>query len=244
MVSAILSKPDQPTTRAVLLCHGFLSQKNSKTNQRLTELLIPQGIATFRFDWFGMGESEGTFSNITIEICCQQLDNAMAYLGKQGYTGMGIVGSSFGGLISILKGGSYSSLRTIGLKCPVPNLPKLFRTQLGEGDMAVWQRTNQIPNSMEKGTMLDLEFSFYETSCQYNAFSAAEQIHIPTCIVHGEADELVPISQVRQLARSFKGENELHVLPGADHHFSRPEDFREMTSLLATWITERLSCDS
>ena len=42
-----------------ILCHGFLSNKNSTTNKRLTELLLPHGISTLRFDWQGMGESGG-----------------------------------------------------------------------------------------------------------------------------------------------------------------------------------------
>ena len=72
-VSAILAEPDRKSDRAVILCHGFLSNKESRTNLRLTQLLVAQGIGTFRFDWFGMGESEGDFSRITVATCCDQL---------------------------------------------------------------------------------------------------------------------------------------------------------------------------
>ena len=49
-----------------ILCHGFLSSKTSSTNNALTRMLIAQGIATFRFDFFGQGESEGPFDQITV----------------------------------------------------------------------------------------------------------------------------------------------------------------------------------
>ena len=63
-VSAILAEPARKSDRAVILCHGFLSTKESRTNLRLTELLVAQEISTLRFDWFGMGDSEGDFGRI------------------------------------------------------------------------------------------------------------------------------------------------------------------------------------
>ena len=59
---AMLTKPSPPTNLGVILCHGFLSDKNSRTNRRLTELLVPRRIATLRFDWYGMGESQELIS--------------------------------------------------------------------------------------------------------------------------------------------------------------------------------------
>ena len=56
-ISAILSRPAQPTTAICVLCHGFLSGKNSTTNKTHTRLLNEKAIATFRFDFFGQGES-------------------------------------------------------------------------------------------------------------------------------------------------------------------------------------------
>ena len=54
--STILTEPKEDATGIVILCHGFLSNKDSRTNMRLTELLVPKGLSTLRFDWFGMGE--------------------------------------------------------------------------------------------------------------------------------------------------------------------------------------------
>ena len=63
-ISAVLSRPSQPSTAAVVLCHGFLSSKNSTTNKTLTRMVNEAGLATFRFDFFGQGDSEGPFEDI------------------------------------------------------------------------------------------------------------------------------------------------------------------------------------
>ena len=52
-ISGVFAKPEKKTDRIALFCHGFLSNKNSSTNRALTDILVPQGIATFRFDFFG-----------------------------------------------------------------------------------------------------------------------------------------------------------------------------------------------
>jgi predicted alpha/beta-hydrolase family hydrolase len=52
-ISAVFSGPSPPAQGVVVLCHGFLSSKNSTTNKALTRMLNEAGIATFRFDFFG-----------------------------------------------------------------------------------------------------------------------------------------------------------------------------------------------
>ena len=144
-VAAILAEPESKTGRAVILCHGFLSNKDSRTNLRLTELLCPQGIGTLRFDWFGMGDSGGDFSRITVATCCDQLECAIGLMRDRGYHELGLIGSSFGGLLAILVGQHHPELRAIGLKCPVPDFPETLDHEFGPDGIEEWQRTNYIP---------------------------------------------------------------------------------------------------
>ena len=240
IVSAILSEPQGTPKGVVVLCHGFLSNKQSNTNRRLTELLIPQGISTFCFDWFGMGESEGSFADITVGRCCDQLERAFSFISSQGYKQIGLVGSSFGGLISLLVAGQYPQLFALGLKCPVPDFPKLLRMEFGEASMHHWKETGEIPNVAGGDKPIALRYDFYEDCLNYNAYQAAETIKSPTLIVHGDHDELIPLDQIQELVGSLTAQKQLHVLEGANHAFGRPEDFRKMTILLADWVTARL----
>ncbi|MCK4786450.1 MAG: hypothetical protein KAV87_22015, partial [Desulfobacteraceae bacterium] len=62
----ILSNPtSQKEKPIIILCHGFSTSKEGRTYVRLEEILNSSGISTFRFDFFGHGESEGIFEEIT-----------------------------------------------------------------------------------------------------------------------------------------------------------------------------------
>ena len=84
-ISGILAKPAGGTDRLAVLCHGFLSNKNSATNSALTAMLLPQGIATLRFDFFGHGDSEGPFEKLTVGIAVQQTLAALGLASSRGY---------------------------------------------------------------------------------------------------------------------------------------------------------------
>lgn len=240
-VSAILSEPDRKSDRAVILCHGFLSNKESRTNLRLTQLLVAQGISTLRFDWFGMGESDGDFGRLTVSTCHDQLEHALTLMYERGYHELGIIGSSFGGLMAILVSRYHPELRAVGLKCPVPDFSEMLDREFGSEGIQEWKRTNTIPDVTGGTEPVVLDFAFYESCRAVNAYDAARHVKAPVLIVHGEKDELVPFHQIRQLEDALPGHKELVLLPQADHQFGRPEDFRHMTIRLAQWMQTHFS---
>ena len=238
--SAILAEPPFRTERAVILCHGFLTNKNSNTNRRLTELFLSEGISTLRFDWLGMGESEGDFADLTVSACCDQLEHAWESIRGQ-YSRIGLIGSSYGGLIAILVASNHPDLRGLGLKCPVPDFPEMLRLEFGATAMEKWKKTGEIPNVTGGDRPIRLQYAFYEDCLKHDAFVSAQAIKAPVIIVHGDQDEYVPLPQVQRLESSLNGEKQLHLLAGANHHFGKPEDFRKMTTLLADWMVSSLS---
>jgi hypothetical protein len=246
-VAGILAEPSTPADCAVLLCHGFLSGKNSQTNQALTERLLSDGITTYRFDWFGMGESEGDFAALTISACLDQVKQALRLLADRGYTKVGLIGSSFGGLVATLaaaeEGVVWSGaavLRALGLKCPVADFPEMLRLEFGEAGMERWKRTGQIPNMAGGAGFVRLEFRFYEDCLRYDVYKAAESIRVPVLIVQGDRDEYVPLHQTQRLYEAIRGEKHLSLLPGASHRFERPEDFQMMVRELAGWMAQHV----
>jgi uncharacterized protein len=235
-VSAILSRPEQPTAKIVVLCHGFLSNKNSTTNKTLTRILNDRGLATCRFDFFGQGESEGCFEDITISLAVGQAQAAIAHVASHGYKTIGLVGSSFGGLVAILTTAQRPDIDCLALKCPVVDFAEEFRLEFGPDEMARWQATNTIPNLMGGAERVRLKYRMYEDCLQQIAYGPAAEITTPTLIVQGERDELVPLHQSRRLLEALKGPKRLDLLPDADHQFTRGEDFRTMTSAITEWL--------
>ncbi len=240
--AGILATPAEPTDRIAVLCHGFLSNKNSNTNRTLTALLVPMGIATFRFDSFGQGESEGPFERITVTTVLNQALAALALVATKGYRRIGLVASSFGGLAAILAAAQWKKLACLALKCPVPDFPEMLHLELGDDGMAEWKATDTIPNIVpgESGR-IKLSYTFYEDCMRHLGYDAAKAVMAPTLIVHGAHDEYVPPRQILRLSESLGGPNSVAWLPDADHHFSRPEDFQTMTTLLSNWVADHLN---
>jgi uncharacterized protein len=239
-VAAILTVPDGGTDKICILCHGFLSSKTSSTNNALTRMLIDQGIATFRFDFFGQGESEGPFEQITVSLSVEQAQRAVDLMRERGYRDIGLMGSSFGGLVAILTASQRTDLACLALKCPVVDFAEELQLAFGDDGMAQWKATDTIPNMMGGSDRIALHYSFYEDALQQIAYVPARSITAPTVIVQGDSDEQVPLHQSRRLYEVLQIKKHLELLPGADHQFTKGEDFKRMTNVIADWLTNYL----
>src|SRR3989338_7186738 len=116
-ICGILSNPtSELSTPVIILCHGFTTSKNNFTNTKLEKMFNEQKISTFRFDFFGHGESEGNFEDITISEAVDDISNAIRLLKNLGYSKIGIVGSSFGGMAALLVASKIDDLFVLALK--------------------------------------------------------------------------------------------------------------------------------
>lgn len=239
-VAAILTQPDGDTDQIAVLCHGFLSGKNSSTNKTLTRILTERGIATFRFDFFGHGESDGPFEQITNTLAVEQALAALDLVREKGYRRIGVMGSSFGGLVATLTAAQRTDLACLALKCPVVDFAEELRLEFGDVEMAQWQSTDTVPNIMGGPDRVALRYAFYEDCLRRIAYDPARSITAPTLIVQGDHDEHVPLHQSRRLYDALQVKKRMEVLPGADHQFTKGEDFTRMTNFLADWLTTSL----
>ena len=240
-VAAILTVPNGGTDKISILCHGFLSSKTSSTNNALTRMLIDQGIAIFRFDFFGQGESEGPFDQITVSLAVEQAHTAIDLMREHGYRRIGLMGSSFGGLVSILTASQRTDLACLALKCPVVDFAEELRLEFGDVGMAQWKATDTIPNIMGGLDRITLHYGFYEDALRQIAYDPARSITAPTVIVQGDCDEHVPLHQSRRLYEALRVQKHLELLPGADHQFTKGPDFTRMTHVIADWLIQHLS---
>jgi alpha-beta hydrolase superfamily lysophospholipase len=229
-VASLLSAPDGGSDRVAVLCHGFLSSKTSTTNKTLTRILNERGIATFRFDFFGHGESEGPFELITNTVAVDQTLAALDLVRLNGYKKVGLMGSSFGGLVAILTAAQRTDLACLALKCPVVDFAEELRLEFGDEEMARWKATDTVPDILGGPDCLGSI-----------AYEPASAITAPTLIVQGDRDEHVPLHQSQKLYERLRVKKRLEMIAGADHQFSKAEDFKRMTTLIADWLTEHLT---
>ncbi len=239
-IAAVLSVPPLPTDGIVILCHGFLSNKNSTTNRTLTRLLNEGGLATFRFDFYGQGDSEGAFEDITVTLAVRQAHAAVDLVAARNYRRIGLAGSSFGGLVAIHTAAFREEIRCLALKCPVVDFAEELRLEFGPDELARWKETDTIPDILGGDLRVRLKYGLYEDSLRQVAYEPASRIKAPTLIVQGERDELVPLHQSHRLLDALGGRKRLVLLPEADHQFTRGEDFQDMTQAIADWLRDHL----
>ncbi len=171
----------------------------------------------------------------------EQLDAAFQVLQERGMKRLGLIGSSFGGFMAILSAPRQHSLRVLGLKCPVVDFPEVLRLEFGQEVMERWKATDHIPNIVGDGSPAALHYAFYEECLTYDAYAALSRIQVPTLVVHGDRDELIPRPQIDRLLKTLNTTKQLYLIEGADHRFERPEEFGLMTNHLAQWMVTHLS---
>ncbi len=219
------------------MCHGFSTSKDSRTYVRLEEILNDKEISTFRFDFYAHGESEGKFEEITTSEAVDDVQNAIEFLKKSGYEKIGLMGSSFGGLASILIASRSDDLFLLALKSPVSDYISMAHTRRSEEEINDWKNKGYIELNSNIEERRRLNYSFYEDADQMDAYEAARKIKIPALIVHGDEDETVPVEQSIKTARLIEN-CRLEIIKGCDHIYSKPEHFEKLLILVSGFIVE------
>jgi hypothetical protein len=236
----ILSDPDRDRTQpVVVLCHGFSTSKDGRTYMGLEEILNLKGITTFRFDFYGHGESGGRFEDITTSEAVDDVLNALEYVHNSGFKQIGLFGSSFGGMASILAASRSDLPSLLALKSPVTDYRNMALTQLSDAEAEEWKEKGFIEIEPINDEKRRLNFSFYQDAKKTHAYDAALEISIPTLIVHGEADETVPIEQSRKAADLIP-DCRLATIPGCDHVYSNPGHFEQLLKLISGFIVRKI----
>ncbi len=234
----ILSNPTNDKRKPiVIMCHGFSTSKDSRTYVRLEEILNDKEISTFRFDFYAHGESEGKFEEITTSEAVDDVQNAIEFLKKSGYEKIGLMGSSFGGLASILIASRSDDLFLLALKSPVSDYISMAHTRRSEEEINDWKNKGYIELNSNIEERRRLNYSFYEDADQMDAYEAARKIKIPALIVHGDEDETVPVEQSIKTARLIEN-CRLEIIKGCDHIYSKPEHFEKLLILVSGFIVE------
>ncbi len=236
----ILSSSNAKNNAAIIICHGFMSNKDGQSSQALQKELNGRGISTLRFDFYGHGESDGAFEDVTVTEAADDALNAVAYLKNKGYKKTGLVGTSFGGVAAIIAASKSKDLFVLCLRCPVSDYWDKELQKRGEAGIREWKERGYEEYYDLEGKAHKLNYSFIEDFSKNNGYGAAEKIKIPTIIVHGDADEVVPVAQSRNLAKMIKA-SRLEIIKGADHNFSKEGDFNKSISLVAEFIMK--NCD-
>lgn len=238
LVGILSNQKDTTDIPIMILCHGFAGNKEG-TSLILEKLFNEKDIATFRFDFFGHGESGGKFEDITVTEGMDDILCAIAFLKKQGYKKIGLFGSSYGGFTALLAASRTNDLFVLELKCPVSDYFGKLMAKLTHVEAEEWKQKGWTLYTSHEGKKFKLNYSFFADPNNDKGYDAAKKIKIPTLIIHGDADTVVPLGQSKKLASYIK-DSKLLILSGCGHHFEG-EDFEKSNKEFVKFVVEHLS---
>ena len=223
------------SSSVVILAHGYLSDKESRTNTELSKRLNKAGISTISFDMYGHGESEGDIERLTITKAVENVVAVYDYAKSQGYQKIGLSGSSFTGIVSLIAA-TKRDFAALSLKCPVFDSKRLWDRRHGKKGIERWRKKGYLVQFGKKWS-----YEGYEDASRYKMDEIAKSITTPTLAIHGDKDKTVPISHAKAIISHVSDEKKLVVVKGADHFFRNPAHFEQMIRASFEWLTFHLT---
>lgn len=235
----IISNPSGDKIKPIIiLAHGFSTNKNSYTYVSLSNNLDTHNISSFRFDFYGHGESDGKFESITISEAVDDILNAIKFLKEKGFRKIGLMGGSFGGIASMMAASKSKDLYLLVLKSPVSNyLEKEMETKSIK-ELKQWKKKGYRYYESGDGRKLKLNYTFYEDFKNNDGYKAAVKIKIPTLIVHGNKDEIVPYEQSVKTSKLIPNCT-LYIVKGANHRYENEKHKAEVLQAMTRFIVIR-----
>lgn len=202
---------------AVLFCHGLGSSKDTGLLRGFQQGLALHGISTFRFDFYGHGESDGRFERITLSEGVRDVKAAFASLRHRlPSVPIALVGSSFGGA-ALFYAVPDLDAAALALISPALHYKEVEDRLLGRKGLEAWRQNGFTPFTTYAGRKMKLAYSFYEDLEQYTPESVTPEI--PLAFFHGTKDEVVPVEGSRKLAKKLGAR--IVTYRGVDHNYTR-----------------------
>ena len=236
-LSARLDRPDVPERTTALFAHCFTCSKDIPAARRIAEALSGLGIAVLRFDFTGLGHSDGEFANTNFTSNVQDLVLAAKHLEGIGLPPSILIGHSLGGA-AVLKAASeipsVKAVVTIGAPADPSHVSHHFEENLdkirAEGEAEV----------NLGGRKFTIRKQFVEDITQENLEPAIARLRKALLVMHAPLDNTVGIENAAQIFGAAKHPKSFVTLDDANHLITRKEDAAYAASVIAAWVEKYL----
>lgn len=236
-LSGVLHHSEGKTPRgAVILCHGMESNKESEKLVHLGRAMAQRGVMALRFDFRYVGESSGKFEDITYSGEMEDLQAAHALVQSRHPGKIAILGSSMGGTVALLFAAeqpTLAALVTVAAPLHPERFPSRFLTAAQAEQWRAQGFTHYNGQRINLSLLDDLE--------RLDVPEAVKKIACPVLILHGDADEVVPVAEARELYACLTNSKRLSILPGTDHRLSDPALMGRAITEALDWLMEHVS---
>lgn len=233
MLSARLELPiDQNPHTYAIFAHCFTCSKNLKAVRYISTALADKGFAVLSFDFTGLGDSEGEFSETNFSGEVDDLVCAAHFLRANYAPAAMIVGHSLGGAASILAAARLDEIKAV-VTVGAPAEPKHVVHLLRGGIDAI--RSGGAAEIDIGGRPFLIRKQFLEDIETHNILAEMKAMHKAFLILHSPQDRTVGIENAAELYRAARHPKSFVSLDGADHLLSRKEDALYAGDMIASW---------
>jgi putative redox protein len=235
ILSGNLELPGATPRTYALFAHCFTCSKDFIAAHVIAKTLAKKGIGVLRFDFTGLGNSQGDFSNTNFSSNIEDLICACTYLAKEYGEPELLIGHSLGGLKAAEQMEHVKAVVTIAAPSDVQHLTRLFGNdiktieQKGEANITLAGRSFTVKKQFLddiKGTRL---------------LEGIHSFRKALLVMHAPFDKFVSIDHAEKIFKAAKHPKSFITLDSADHLLSRRSDARYVAKVCAAWVDRYLS---
>ena len=233
-LSGTLQIPDTAPRGGVVLAHCFTCSKSLKVTRGLATGIEDGGYAVLRFDFTGLGESEGDFADTSVTSNIGDLEAAARFMEDRGLGPCAMVGHSLGGAATLLAAGTVPTVRAV-TAVAAPFNPDHVRHLFAEEDVDRALASGRVTVKIA-GRPFQISAEFFhdlERHCSPERIAALGR---PLLVVHGTADTVVGIDEGERIFAAARQPRWFTAIPDGDHLFVQPRHAERAAAAIVTFL--------
>jgi uncharacterized OsmC-like protein/fermentation-respiration switch protein FrsA (DUF1100 family) len=234
-LAASLDLPEREPVAYALFAHCFTCGKDVLAAKRIAVALAAKGIAVLRFDFTGLGSSEGDFANSTFSSNVADLVRAADHLRETRKAPAILIGHSLGGAAILAAAAQIPDAKavvTIGAPSDPAHVIGLFKDRIED-----IRKHGEVEVSLA-GRPFNIKREFLDDIAEHGLMAHVAKLHKALLIMHSTTDDTVGIDNATRLFVAAKHPKSFVSLAGADHLLSGKRDAAYVADVIAAW-TER-----
>jgi len=233
-LAAALDLPDGTPIAYALFAHCFTCGKDVLAAKRIAVALAAKGIATLRFDFTGLGSSEGDFANSTFSSNVADLVRAAAHLRETRKAPAILIGHSLGGAAILAAAGQIPEAKavvTIAAPSDPTHVTGLF------SDHVDHIRAQGEAKVSLAGRPFTIKREFLDDVAEHSLMDKIAHLHKALLVMQSPTDDTVGIDNATRIFVAAKHPKSFVSLSGADHLLSDRRDSAYVADVIAAWAT-------
>ncbi|HUL89932.1 MAG TPA: alpha/beta fold hydrolase [Pseudolabrys sp.] len=236
-LAAVLDMPLGKTAAVALFAHCFTCGKDILAAKRIAEQLVLHGIAVVRFDFTGLGGSDGEFANTNFSSNVDDLIAAADHLRKMYHAPAILIGHSLGGAAMLAAAHKIPEARAVAT-IAAPYDPRHV-TNLFKADIEKIQAQGEVEVTLA-GRPFHIRREFLEDVAEKKLQECLANLRKALLVFHSPTDDLVGIENASHIFAAAKHPKSFVSLAGADHLLSQKRDAMYVADVIATWAERYL----